>query len=356
MDTDELVDNASGQLKSVLESLTGLRDEVLDSSRSLEERLESYQDIIASEVGDTILSRMRNLERNAGLKQLYIKFEGSNPSGSQKDRIAFAQVDDAMRRGYKKIVFATCGNYGVAIAFAASLAGIECKIYIPETYHTKRETEILKFGVQIVRRGKDYEESVYLSSREAVEFDCYDANPGGVNTNLQIKAYAEISYEIYDELRDAPAIVAVPVSNGTTLTGIYRGFVSLYRRGKTSRIPRIIAGSSSKKNPIIVSFKRGLDVCEDLDPATVKESVVNEPLINWHSIDGNMALSALKESQGWASDVSDKSMMKYASLLKNQEGLSVLPASTAGLIALVKYNEMQSLPGDRYVAVITGRK
>ena len=178
MDTDELVDNASGQLKSVLESLTGLRDEVLDSSRSLEERLESYQDIIASEVGDTILSRMRNLERNAGLKQLYIKFEGSNPSGSQKDRIAFAQVDDAMRRGYKKIVFATCGNYGVAIAFAASLAGIECKIYIPETYHTKRETEILKFGAQIVRRGKDYEESVYLSSREAVEFDCYDANPG----------------------------------------------------------------------------------------------------------------------------------------------------------------------------------
>ncbi len=356
MHTNDLVDSASGQLKSVMESLKELRSEVRDSSRSIEERLESYQDIIAAEVGDTILSRMRNLERESGLKQLYIKFEGSNPSGSQKDRIAFAQVDDALRRGYREIVFATCGNYGAAVAFAASLAGISCTVYIPESYHTKRETEILNFGARIVRAGKDYEDSVFLSSREALENDCYDANPGGANTNLQIKAYAEISYEIYDELRDAPAVLAVPVSNGTTLTGLYRGFVSLYRRGKTSRLPRIIAGSSSNKNPIVVSYRKGLDYCEDLDPASVKESAVNEPLINWHSIDGNMALSALLDSGGWASDVSDKNMMKYASFIKKQEGLSVLPASTAGLIALLKYHERNSLPGDRYVAVVTGRK
>lgn len=356
MNIIDLVDNASGELTSVMESLSDVREEVLDSSRSLEDRLESYEDIIASEVGDTIMTRMKNVERETGLKQIYVKFEGSNPSGSQKDRIAFAQVSDALRRGYQQIVFATCGNYGVAVAFAASLAGIECKVYIPKPYHTQRDNEILKFGAKIIRLGNDYEEAVFLSSKDAQDNDYYDANPGGVNTNLQIRAYAEIANEIYDELRDAPALVAVPVSNGTTLTGIYRGFVSLYRRGKTSRIPKIIAGSSSKKNPIIVSFNKGLSHCEDLDPRKIKESIINEPLINWHSIDGSMALSAVRDSNGWAADVSDRNMKKYASFIKNREGLSVLPASTAGLIALVNYHEANSLPGDRYVAVVTGRK
>ena len=351
-----LSDNAAGELPKIIGEIEELSDIVKDTSLPIQERIEAYEDIIASEVGDTIMLRAKNIERQMNFRQLFLKFEGSNPSGSHKDRIAFAQVNDALRRGYDKIVFATCGNYGVALAFAASLANIECRIYIPESYHTSRESEMKTWKAQIIRAGKDYEEAVYLSSKEALEKDCYDANPGGINTDLQLRAYGEIAYEIYDELRDAPAIVAVPVSNGTTLTGIYRGFVSLYRRGKTSRIPRIVAGSTSNKNPIIVSFKKNLDICEDLDPVKIKESKVNEPLINWHSIDGSMALQAIRDSKGWASDAADKKMIEYSSFLQKNEGLSVLPASTAGLIALLQQNDKEPLPGDRYVAVITGRK
>ncbi|MFH1130923.1 MAG: pyridoxal-phosphate dependent enzyme, partial [Pseudomonadota bacterium] len=93
-----------------------------DSSRPLDQRLEAYQDIFDSEVGDTTLSRARNTEREFGIRQLYFKFEGGNPSGTQKDRIAYAQAMDALRRGYDSIVVATCGNYGAAIAKAASAA------------------------------------------------------------------------------------------------------------------------------------------------------------------------------------------------------------------------------------------
>lgn len=355
-DSMRLIDDASGELPGITGELRELSDIVKDAALPLQERLEAYEDIIASEIGDTVMMRARNIERQYDFRQLYLKFEGSNPSGSHKDRIAFAQVNDALRRGYDRIVFATCGNYGVALAFAASLAGISCRIYIPVSYHSKREQEMREWDAEIVRAGRDYEEAVFLSSRVAQEQDCYDANPGGLNTDLQLRAYGEIAYEIYDELRDAPAILAVPVSNGTTLTGIYRGFVTLYRRGKTSRIPRIIAGSSSNKNPIIMSYKRNLSTCEDLDPGKIKESKVNEPLINWHSIDGSMALQAIRESDGWAFDASDRKMLEYAKFIRKYEGLSVLPASTAGLIALLKQHEISPLGGDRYVAVLTGRR
>ena len=120
----------------------------------------------------------------------------------------------------------------------------------------------------------------------------------------RILPLGEIAFKSYDELRDAPAVVAVSVSNGTTLAGIYKGFVRLYRRGKTSRIPKMVAGSSSGKNPIVRSFAKRLEVCEDLDPARLHETAVNEPLINWHSADGQQALDALRASGGWAGNAS----------------------------------------------------
>jgi threonine synthase len=290
------------------------------------------------------------------LRQIYLKFEGGNPTGTQKDRIAFAQAMDALRRGYDTITAATCGNYGVAIALAADFAGVSSRIYIPENYHANRMKEMTELGATIIRVKGDYEQSVEVSSEEANRHDFYDANPGGDNMLTQMQAYGGIAYEIYDELRDAPLAVAVPVSNGTTLAGIYRGFLSLYRRGKISRLPRIVAGSSFRKNPIVQAYLYNSPSCEDLNPQKIHETSINEPLINWHSIDGDHALDAIRQTGGWASDASDKAMRAYSRLIRVKEGLQVLPASTAGLIALMNKHAKEPLPGDRYVAVLTGRK
>ena len=354
--TINLLDGASPHIPMIPAELEMQKKIAADVSQSLEARIEAYEDITDSEVGDTTLSRARNVEREIGLRQIYLKFEGGNPSGTQKDRIAFAQAMDAMRRGFDAITVATCGNYGVAVALAASLAGIRCLIYIPKGYSTKRIREMTDYGAEILRVPGDYEHAVVISRERAEKDEIYDANPGGANTVLQLKAYGEIAFEIYDELRDAPVVVAVSVSNGTTLAGIYKGFVSLYRRGKTSRIPRIVAGSSFRKNPIIQAFLKNLPHCEDLEPELIKETAVNEPLINWHSIDGNHALEAIRSTNGWANHASDKNMLAYARFIRQNEGLSVLPASTAGLIALIEQHRREALPGDRYVVMLTGRK
>ena len=81
-----------------------------DRGCGLDERLEAYENVFESEVGDTRLARARNIERETGLRQLYLKFDGGNPTGTQKDRIAFAQAMDALRRGFDTVTAATCGN------------------------------------------------------------------------------------------------------------------------------------------------------------------------------------------------------------------------------------------------------
>jgi threonine synthase len=327
-----------------------------DATRDLDERLEAFENIIDSEIGDTMFVRARNLEREVGKRQLYLKFEGGNTTGTQKDRIAFAQAMDALRRGYDAITTATCGNYGVALALAAKCAALRCEIYVPDSYSSRRVGEMGTLGARIVRVPGDYEHAVDVSGAAAEAEQIYDANPGGANTSLQLKAYGQIAYEIYDDLRDAPAAVAVPVSNGTTLAGIYRGFLRLYRRGKTSRMPRFVAGSSFRKNPIVQSFVKGLGTCEDLPPTLIRETEVNEPLVNWHSTEGQEALAAVRATNGWASYASDRSMRRGSRLLREKEGVTVLPAATAGLIALIEGKPDESITNDRFVAILTGRR
>ncbi|MBD0778071.1 pyridoxal-phosphate dependent enzyme [Maribacter sp. ANRC-HE7] len=351
-----LKDGVKTSENNVSEEAKELSAFVKDKSKSMVDRLESFEDIINLEVGDTGLNRAKTMEREFGIRQLYIKYEGDNPTGTQKDRIAFAQIYDALRRDYGVVSLATCGNYGVAVALAAKLAGIRCKIYIPESYHTDRIAEMEALGSEIIRLPGNYEDVVMKSSELALENDWYDANPGGSNTPLQISAYSQIANEIYEDLGDAPNYCAVPVSNGTLFAGIYRGFVSLYKRGKTSRIPKMIAASSSRKNPIVQSFILGLDYCRDLKPDAIKETKYNEPLINWHSFDGEEALYALKESQGEAFNISDRKMREMTSLLAKKEGFTILPAATAGLIALLEMDEKLNFEPGRFVAVLTAKK
>jgi threonine synthase len=351
-----LLDGATPNLPLLSPEREAIRKMAADSRVAIEDRLEAFEDIFDSEVGDTNLTRARNIEREIGFRQIFLKFEGGNPTGTQKDRIAFAQAMDALRRGFDSISVATCGNYGAAIAFASSIAGLRCIIYIPESFHTNRVKEMQSYGAEIIHSPGDYETAVIRSRERAERDELYDANPGGANTVLQLKAYGDIAFEIYDELRDAPAIVAVPVSNATTLAGIYRGFLSLHRRGKTSRMPKMVAGSSYGKNPVVQAFLKKADRCEDLVPEKIRETSINEPLVNWHSIDGDVALDAIYATGGWATYASDRNMLTISRRIRDAEGLTVLPASTAGLIALLDKHQREPMSADRYVIILTGRR
>ena len=113
--------------------------------------------------------------------------------------------------------------------------------------------------------------------------------------------------------------------------------------------------SDAFKNPIIVSYKAGLDYCKDINPESVKESPINEPLINWHSFDGDEALFALHQTNGQAFHISDKKMREMSSFLHRKEGYRILPASTAGLCGFLELSKNIDMVNDRYVAILTGK-
>ena len=324
-------------------------------SLPLAERLAAFRQLIDYEVGGTWVRRSRALERDFDRRGIYLKFEGDNPTGTQKDRIAFAQVADALAKGHRTIELATCGNYGVAVALAARLAGLHCAIAVPAGYHTHRLTEMEQLGATISRPPGSYEAAVAWSSARAVTEGHYDANPGEANAELQLTAYSYIADELLADLPRPPERVAVPVSNGTLLAGIHRGFVRLQQAGQLATLPRMTAASSTRQNPIVASFRQGLTECRDLDPDRIHETTINEPLINWHSFDGQFALDAVHQSHGDAANVSDEKMRKAAAYLREKEALQVLPASTAGLVALIE-SEAPRSEQPLHVAVLTAKR
>ena len=302
------------------------------------------------------LLRARNVERAYGLPPLYLKFEGGNPTGSQKDRLAAVHVRDARTRGFEVVTVATCGNYGAAVAHAAHEAGLRCVIFVPEGYHTRRLEEMAREGAEVRRLPGTYEDVVEASRAYAAEVGAYDANPGGANTAFQVAAYAPMAGEITRALPEPPAAVALPVSNGTLLAGLYSGFARLAEEGQVAQVPALVAGSTAGQNPIVQAWLRHRAHADDLPRERVRESEVNEPLVNWHALDGEDALLALRATGGWAADVSDRVLTRLATLLREQEGLHVLPAATAGLAAFLDRHRREPLTTGPLVAVLTARR
>ena len=124
-----------------------------------------------------------------------------------------------------------------------------------------------------------------------------------------------------------------------------------------AQLDDVLSDAQSDLNEYIENkTEENLENCIDLIPDKIKETRVNEPLINWHSFDGDEALYALRQSGGDAYHISDEKMLRLSRVLKEKEGLHVLPASTAGLEALLEMQTLEPLEPDRYVVVLTGKK
>ena len=148
------------------------------------------------------------------------RFRG--PKHRTGDRIAFAQAMDTLRRGFDTIAVATCGKYGAAMAFAARMAGLRCLICVPTRFRVGRIGEMEKYGAEILRVDADYEGTVEHSREEAERREYYDANPGGANTALQLKAYGEIAFRLECRSTKTRTIPVRRRENGSSASTISR--------------------------------------------------------------------------------------------------------------------------------------
>ncbi len=264
--------------------------------------------------------------------EVYLKLESRNPSGSQKDRAALANVLYAKREGKRVVTAGTCGNYGAALAYYASKYGLEAHIFIPAGFTGRRVAYMESLGARVVRVEGHYEDAVETSSKLARERGWHDANPGGLGGRLGILGYMSIARELVDRLGGVPEEVYVPVGNGTTLAGIWRGFLELRREGKISRLPRMIGVTTKAGNPVLTSFQRGLSRAEELDPSRIVETEINEPLVNYRAYDGDEALRAILDSGGAVYGYADRELAVAARLFVELSEVRPIPASASVLL------------------------
>ncbi len=297
------------------------------------------------------------MEKLLDYDNLYLKFEAGNPSGTMKDRAAFVCLKEAKRLNYKELVIGSCGNFGAAFVRLAPLFGVKPHVYIPDHYHTPRIIEMERQGGIIHRAKGTYEEVVALSSEEAKRKGWFDANPGTEpGKTLSIEAYATLSFEIFEKLGCAPDAVATPVGNGTTLAGLHHGFKMLKKEGKISKLPAMIAVGTPGGNPVVKCVLEKRKKIIQLRPEEVVETELNEPMVSWICLDGQEALDAVWESNGYATYVKDSEMLSMSNNLLKEEGLSVLPASAASLVAIQNYvKEKRIKKGLNLVALLTAR-
>lgn len=283
--------------------------------------------------------------------RLFLKHEGVNPTGTQKDRIAIRHVCKAKLLGASRVVAASCGNFGVSLSYYGKLYRVPVTIFVPSSYESPRISEILDLGAELVRPDCSYEECVELSSAYAAEKNFYNANPLHVNRDLEYSGYGQILREILLELNSKDLQVAylcVPVSNGVTLAGLY--YESLLENVNIT----FVAGSCIS-NPVITSVTSGK--YRDLEKLLQQETEINEPLINWRSFDGENACQAILATGGFGLSFSDEQLAECAEFLnKNIREVSTHPAATAGLLAgLTGLEKTKLSEGKACVALITSK-
>lgn len=306
-------------------------------------------------IGNTPLVRAEKLEEELGLDELYLKLEGHNPTGTHKDRLAIQQADDAIIRDFKTVTVGSCGNYAIAMSFVANKTELDCKIFTPKKYSSDHIEEIEKYGAETFEVEGGYEEAVEESRNMAEKEGWYDANPGKKNTPISLIAYTEISKEIQEELGGSPKTVSVAVGNGTTIAGIHLGFRLLWRKNRAEDIPKMLAGSSIGNNAIVETIQRNSKDIVEMDPDSLDETEINEPLLNWKALDGQEAINAIYDTGGTAIGLSDEEIIHYEELLE-KENVSLIPCSASALGATHKYLQEYDINGPHVIVITSGVK
>jgi threonine synthase len=274
----------------------------------------------------TSLRRLERLGPRFGLPELHAKCEFENPTRTQKDRVAGALVRAAIDGGAPGITAGTCGNFGVAIAFASQVRRLPCTVFVPAGYRNTRTGEMTELGAQVCAVGACYEDAVTASQDHARTHGLFDANPVGASGELAIREYGTIIDEIVAQCATRLGSIWIPVGNGTCAAGVEHG---LRRRDLQAAIG--IVGSAGNTS-LTASVAAGRVV--ELDPGALRETEVNEALVNWRSFHVREAMAAVQRSGGCAHDATDAELTAASDQLLKEERIRAMPTGSAGLVGV----------------------
>jgi threonine synthase len=305
----------------------------------------------ATAAGGTPLVRSGKLARQLGLKNLYLKNDAvCFPSLSFKDRVVGTALAAARRFGFATVGCSSTGNLANAVAAQAAQQGFHACVFIPADLEPAKVLNTAVYGARIVRINGNYDQVNRLCAQIADRFEW-----GLVNVNLR-PYYSEGSkthgYEIAEQLGwKLPDNVVVPMAGGSLITKIAKAFKELVTLGWVEDKPvKFFGAQATGCSPISDSVKRGLARFEPQKPNTIARSLaIGNPA------DGPFAMKLIRESGGWAEDISDPEIVDAIKLVAETEGVFTETAGgvTAGVTKkLIAQNRIKS--DETTVVSITG--
>lgn len=306
--------------------------------------------------GGTPLLRSARLGSDMGVAELHFKIEGSNPTGSYKDRIAAVGIARLREQGKRAWAATSSGNAGAAIAAYGVRAGLDGYLFTLEKASRAKIAQILAYGPRVFAVERlGYDPVVEQATWRYIRTIC-DANGWGMLVTARkfsphaMEGVKTIAYELGEQLGDAPDVVYVPAGGGGLLSTTWKGFVEWQAAGRIARLPRMVAVQPLGCDGITQAWQAGRAVEPILGcTSTISGLQLTAPP------DGDLVLRALGESGGWATSVPDDATYAAQADLAGREGIFVEPAAAITLAALRADLASGRLRGDeRVVCLLTG--
>lgn len=299
-------------------------------------------------VGWSPLYEASRLGAELGLKKLYIKDDGQNPTASLKDRASALAVVKAKEAGADTIACSSTGNAASSLAGNAAAAGLRTYIFVPSRAPKGKVAQLRIFGSTVISVDGSYEDTFELSKAAIDKWGWYNRN-AAINPYLS-EGKKTVTLEIMEQLNwQVPDYIALSVGDGCTIAGAWKGLVDLYEVGLIDRLPKLIAVQAEGCCPL----NRAIQTGEPWHP--MEENTLADSIAVGVPRNPDKALNAIRASHGVAVNVSDEEILAAMRLLGRTQGVFGEPAGVTGIAGVKKALELGLIsPDSTVVSIVTG--
>ena len=273
--------------------------------------------------------------------EVWLKFEGANPTGSFKDRGMTMAISKAAEDGAKAVICASTGNTSASAAAYAVKAGMVCAVLVPQgKIAMGKLAQAIVHGAVLLQVDGNFDDCLLVARKLS---DTYPVALVNSVNPVRIEGQKTASFEIVDMLGHAPDIHCLPVGNAGNITAYWRGYTEYQRDGIAASAPRMWGFQAAGAAPLVL----GAPVA---NPETIATAIRIGNPASW-----DLAIAAREESGGLIDSVTDDEILAAYRLLAAKEGLFCEPASAAGVAGLLKRHASGGLDaGQRIVCTLTG--
>jgi threonine synthase len=272
---------------------------------------------------------------------LYLKYEGVNPTGSFKDRGMTMAISKALEEGAQAVMCASTGNTSASAAAYGARAGLSVYVLIPAgKIALGKLSQAMMHQATVIQVEGNFDQA--LAIVKELSETCSVVLVNSINP-FRIEGQKTAAMEVCDQLGDAPAIHVLPVGNAGNITAYWKGYREYRAANQTTRVPRMIGFQAAGAAPIVLG--RIVD-----EPQTVATAIRIGNPANWQG-----ALQTVKESSGMIDMVTDQDILAAYALVAAEEGVFCEPASAASVAGVVKMSRAGQLKeGETIVCTLTG--